>query len=273
MQSCWARARWRQSGVPDGDASLNWASISGLLLMALWCPALVVSLRRFDLLMDRDQPRASLQGLAFAWFLITLVGRCIALPLVGSILFFQGWRLDPILQFGLGLLVWGTIVESIPSIRADHLALQQRSARNAQQSSRQQALEHRLRDRIWPWAVAQTFVPFAGIYYAITRRTITPLCWEIITRIVFFAISIGITAMTATLIFPVNPESIAQYGASDSDVFNLWMQGFVALLLTILNVVAVCLAIKVYMRRAQADVMPVAVWMLIARGYRLWSQS
>ena len=40
------------------NLSLNWASISGLLLMALWVPALVVSLRRFDLLMDRDQPSA-----------------------------------------------------------------------------------------------------------------------------------------------------------------------------------------------------------------------
>ena len=71
------------------NLSLNWASISGLLLMALWVPALVVSLRRFDLLMDRDQPSASLQGLRLALFLITLAGRCIALPLVGSILFFS----------------------------------------------------------------------------------------------------------------------------------------------------------------------------------------
>jgi len=32
---------------------------------------------------------------------------------------------------GLNLLVWGTIVESIPSIRVDHRALQQRSAEDA----------------------------------------------------------------------------------------------------------------------------------------------
>ena len=128
--------------------SLNWATIWGLLLMALWVPALVVSLRRFDLLMDRDQSRATLQGFAFVGFLITLAGRCIALPLVGSILFFQGWRLGPILQFGLGLLVLGTIVESIPSIRADHRALQQRTAKDDQLSSRQRALVRRLNDRV-----------------------------------------------------------------------------------------------------------------------------
>ena len=235
------------------NASLNWASISGLLLMLLWCPALVVSLRRFDLLMDRDQPRPALQGLGFALFLITLAGRFIALPLVGSILFFQGWRLDPILQFGLTLLVLGVIVESIPSIRADHLLLQRCSAGNSDQSSRHQALEKRLRDRIWPWAIAQTVVPFAGIYYAVTRRTITPLCWDIITRIVVFVISIGITAITALLIFPVNPEVIAQYGASDSDIANLWGQGFVTLLLTLVNAFASLIPIKLAIRRTQAD--------------------
>ena len=128
------------------NASLNWASIWGLVLMALWVPALVVSLRRFDLLMARDQPVATFQGIALVGFLITLLGRCSALPLVGSILFFQGWRLDPILQFGVGLLVMGTVVEAIPSVRlADHRALQQRSAEDAQLSSRQRALARRLR--------------------------------------------------------------------------------------------------------------------------------
>ena len=63
---------------------LNWASIWGLLLMALWAPALVVSLRRFDVLMDQDQPRESLQGLRLAWLLITLAGRCIACLLYTS---------------------------------------------------------------------------------------------------------------------------------------------------------------------------------------------
>jgi len=66
--------------------------------MALWVPALVVSLRRFDVLMDRDQTRESLKGLALVWLWVTLAGRCIALPLVGLILFFQGWRLDPLLH-------------------------------------------------------------------------------------------------------------------------------------------------------------------------------
>ncbi|WP_413441181.1 hypothetical protein [Synechococcus sp. MIT S1220] len=224
------------------NASLNWASISGLLLMALWVPALVVSLRRFDVLMDRDQPRASLQGLDLAWFLITLAGRCTALPLVGSIMFFQGWRLDPILQFGLSLLVWGTIVESIPSIRADHRALQQRSAKDGQQSSRQRALERRLRDRVWPWSFAHAVLPFAGIYYAITRRTITPLLWDFVARFVVLLITSGVF-----LIFQ---------RFSDAETVNSWIPlavFWVFWVLIVVNVFAGLLPVRVAIRRTQAD--------------------
>ena len=219
------------------NASLNWASICGLLLMVLWVPALVVSLQRFDLLMDRDQSRASLQGFAFVWFLITLAGRCIALPLVGSILFFQGWRLDPILQFGLSLLVWGTIVESIPSIRADHRALQQRSAKDDQQSSRHRALVRRLHDRVWPWSFAHALLPFAGIYYAITRRTITPLLWDVVARLVVLLVSTGVVVMLQRL--------------SDA---GLWWIGLVVFFVMLgANVLSGLLPVRTAILRTQAD--------------------
>ena len=234
------------------NASLNWASIWGLLLMALWAPALVVSLRRFDVLMDRDQPRESLQGLRLAWLLITLAGRCIALPLVGSILFFQGWRLDPILQFGLTLLVWGIIVESIPSIRADHRALQQRSAGQAHQSSRQRALERRLHDRVWPWVFAHAVLPFAGIYYAITRRTITPLLWDAVARFVVLLITIGVAVMTAQL-FPYKPESLVFGRLSDAETVNVLIGAAVNLVLMVANVLACLLPVRAAIRRTQAD--------------------
>ena len=221
------------------NASLNWASICGLVLMALWVPALVVSLRRFDLLMDRDQSRASLQGFAFVWFLITLAGRCIALPLVGSILFFQGWRLDPILQFGLSLLVWGTLVESIPSIRADHRALQQRSAKDDLQSSRQRALVRRLQDRVWPWSFAHGLLPFAGVYYAITRRTITPLLWDVVARLVMLSVSTTVVVMLQR--------------SSDSGIFNGWIGLVVFFVMLGANVLAGLLPVRTAIRRTQAD--------------------
>ena len=217
---------------------LNWASLWGLLLMALWVPALLVSLRRFDVLMDRDQPRESLQGLRLVWLLVTLAGRCIALPLVGLILFFQGWRLDPLLQFGLTMLVWGTIVESIPSIRADHRALQQRSAEDVQQSSRQRALELRLRDRVWPWSFAHAVLPFAGIYYAITRRTITPFLWDVVARFVVLLITSGLLLILHPLL---DGETVMLIGVA------------VSYALLVVNVFAGLLPVRAAIRRTQAD--------------------
>ena len=234
------------------NLSLNWATISGLLLMALWVPALVVSLRRFDLLMDRDQSRATLQGFAFVWFLITLAGRCIAMPLVGSILFFQGWRLDAILQFGLGLLVLGTIVESIPSIRADHRALQQRTAKDDQLSSRQRALVRRLNDRVWPWSFAHWLLPFAGIYYAITRRTLTPLLWDVTARVAVALLTAGLMALTSVL-FPIDTERVMANDLTDADIVNSWILGIIGLFLVLVNLVAAVLPVRLAIRRTQAD--------------------
>ena len=234
------------------NLSLNWASISGLLLMALWVPALVVSLRRFDLLMDRDQPSASLQGLRLALFLITLAGRCIALPLVGSILFFQGWRLDPILQFGLNLLVLGTIVESIPSIRADHRALEQRTAKDDQLSSRQRALVRRLNDRVWPWSLAHWLLPFAGIYYAITRRTLTPLLWDVTARVAVAIQTAGLMALTNVL-FPIDTERLIANSLTDADIMNSWILGFIGLFLVLMNLLAAVLPVRLAIRRPQRD--------------------
>jgi len=36
------------------------------------------------------------------------------------LLFFQGWRLDPVLQLSLFLLVFGVVAESLPSIVSDY---------------------------------------------------------------------------------------------------------------------------------------------------------
>ena len=234
------------------NLSLNWASISGLLLMALWVPALVVSFRRFDLLMDRDQSSASLNGPRLALFLITLVGRCITLPLVGSILFFQGWRLDPILQFGLLLLVLGTTVESIPSIRADHTVLQQRTAKDDQLSSRQRALVRRLNDRVWPWSFAHWLLPFAGIYYAITRRTITPLVWDVVARVAVALLTAGVMALSSVL-FPIDEERLMANVLTDADIMNSWILGIIGLCLVLVNLVAAVLPVRIAIRRTQAD--------------------
>lgn len=136
----------------------------------------------------------------------------------------------------------GTIVESIPSIRADHRALQQRSAKDGQQSSRQRALERRLRDRVWPWSFAHAVLPFAGIYYAITRRTITPLLWDFVARFVVLLITSGVF-----LIFQ---------RFSDAETVNSWIPlavFWVFWVLIVVNVFAGLLPVRVAIRRTQAD--------------------
>jgi hypothetical protein len=81
------------------NASLNWASIVGIVLAV--GGALLYFLRSFKPALARDY------DVFFA-----AVGL-----LCGGILFFQGWRLDPILQFGQFLLAVTTVFFAYESIR------------------------------------------------------------------------------------------------------------------------------------------------------------
>lgn len=232
--------------------SLNWASISGLLLLALWIPALVMSLRRFDALMRRDQSSSSVQGLGFGLFLINVAGRTIALPLVAGILFLQGWRLDPILQFGVILMVLGMIFESIRPIGIDSRELDRVSPKDVNQSVRQLALEHRLQDRVWPWSIAHCLLPFASIYYAITRRTITPLLWDFMARFVLLLASAGILVLTTVLV-PIDRELIIWGTLTSADWVKVWIHSLIYMLVTLVNVFAGVLPVRAAIRRTQAD--------------------
>ena len=69
------------------NASLNWASIVGIVLAV--CGGGLYFLRSFKPALARD----------YDVFFAAIGLLC------GGILFFQGWRLDPILQFGQFLLV------------------------------------------------------------------------------------------------------------------------------------------------------------------------
>ena len=234
------------------NASLNWASISGLLLLALWIPALVTSLRRFDALMRRDQSSNSFQGLGFGLFLINVAGRTIALPLVAGILFFQGWRLDPVLQLCVLLMVLGMIFESIRTMGIDSRQLDRNSPRDAQQSVRQLALQRRMQDRVWPWSIAHFLLPFAGIYYAITRRTITPLLWDLAARFLVLLASAGILVLTNVLL-PVSREHMISGTLTSAEWVKVWVHCFVFLLATLVNIVAGILPVRAAIRRTQAD--------------------
>ena len=81
------------------NASLNWASIVGIVLAV--CGGGLYFLRSFKPALARD----------YDVFFAAIGLLC------GGILFFQGWRLDPILQFGQFLLAGTTVFFAYESVR------------------------------------------------------------------------------------------------------------------------------------------------------------
>ena len=79
------------------NASLNWASIVGILLVISGIPLFAFSVASIS--------RISSSSSDYVFRILNLIGLLFIPFLCGGILFFQGWRLDPILQFGQFLLV------------------------------------------------------------------------------------------------------------------------------------------------------------------------
>ena len=104
------------------NASLNWASIGGIVL-AIWgligAPA---SLAQVYYLQQYNPRRSKADFLRVIFRLALGAGRFFGLLLAGGIFFFQGWRLDPILQFGVFLLIFGIILESASGMLSDRKA-------------------------------------------------------------------------------------------------------------------------------------------------------
>ena len=86
------------------NASLNWASIVGIVLAV--GGAMLYFMRSFKPALARD----------YDVFFAAIGLLC------GGILFFQGWRLDPILQFGQFLLAGTTVRVGLACSVAAHLA-------------------------------------------------------------------------------------------------------------------------------------------------------
>ena len=93
------------------NASLNWGSIFGIMFI-LWgliaSPLAVAQLIIFLESSNRDNTSI----LKIIYILILTPIRVLGSLFVGSILFFQGWRLDPILQFGIFVLTFMYLSES-----------------------------------------------------------------------------------------------------------------------------------------------------------------
>ena len=204
------------------NASLNWSSILGLGLILFWIPSYLISLIHVDWLARREVERTQ-KATEWVVFAVTFCGRAFCLPFVAGILFFQGWRLDPILQFGVFLLGAGVIAETSKSSFND--LEQNRQFASAHRSetggSRTSAMTLRVQDRVWLWAVLHATLPLVSFYYAFTRRTITPFLWDIIIRVIVVVLSNGLVYLLVGLLggwlpdralSAVNPWLIVGFG-------------------------------------------------------------
>lgn len=95
------------------NASLNWSSICGIAIALVSLPWAVISGFKISRILKQGKDRTGAQTLVVVWNLLVLFSRTLLLPLIGGILFFQGWRLDPVLQFSIFLFSIGCVVEMI----------------------------------------------------------------------------------------------------------------------------------------------------------------
>ena len=94
------------------NASLNWASISGLILAIWGLIAAPLAIAQLVIFLRKNNNGDSTSILKLIYTLLVTPLRVIGSLIIGGILFFQGWRLDPILQVGMFGLVFLYLFES-----------------------------------------------------------------------------------------------------------------------------------------------------------------
>ena len=114
------------------NASLNWTSICGIVLAVWGLIAAPASLAQIKYLIQHNPKRSGADFLRVVFRLAIGFGRFFGSLLVGGIFFFQGWRLDPILQFGVFLLTLGIIFESASGVLSDRKAYKLRKSESQQ---------------------------------------------------------------------------------------------------------------------------------------------
>ena len=109
--------------------ALNWTSLSALLLLALWLVSVPSAAFQIWFLLTRRADTTPRVLISTIQRFVTGVGRLVGLPAAGAILFFQVWRLDPILQAAVLLLTFGLVLESSNGIVADYNGWRARTGR------------------------------------------------------------------------------------------------------------------------------------------------
>ena len=116
------------SSQPVVNASLNWVSLIGIILAIYAIPASAMSLMQLYFNINRRADTSPAVIAKLLSNLIQAIGRFMLL-LIGGSLFFQGWRLDPILQFGVTFLALGVVFESAGGVAGDYRKWRKRVGR------------------------------------------------------------------------------------------------------------------------------------------------
>ena len=111
------------------NASLNWSSIIRILLVLLWIPVATSGIFLIWFVLNRRADTSPKVLIKTFLIIFQTIGRAFFIPLAGIIFFFQGWRLDPILQFACALLAGGIAVEMVPSFIDDYQGWRKRTGR------------------------------------------------------------------------------------------------------------------------------------------------
>ena len=102
------------------NTGLSWVSLIGLLLFLYAVPAAAMGAAQISFVLQRRADLSPVTLAKAAFIVFQSLGRLIAMPVAASILFFQGWRLDPILQSAVTLLALGVVFESASGVAFDY---------------------------------------------------------------------------------------------------------------------------------------------------------
>ena len=122
------------------NASLNWASVTGLILLTWSIFTLPDSISKLVFILGK-RADYELEPLVRRFLMgIRAAGRLFGCSATGLILFFQGWRLDPILQFSVFLLALGIIFESGSGILGERKRWAEKLLRDVQSKYSEQKI-------------------------------------------------------------------------------------------------------------------------------------
>ena len=97
--------------------TVNLASLIGIIIYLIWLPVAVAAVMQIRFLIGCRKERTA--AIIFATILqfIHLFARLFGLPLIAGILFFQGWKLEPIFVFAFFFLGLGYLSELVMNFK------------------------------------------------------------------------------------------------------------------------------------------------------------